>query len=85
MSDFSGCFESAIFEDNQSTIDVAKYPTMLPRTKKNSFKYHHFSQFMQDGSMSIQYVRADNQIGDIFTKPLPPSTFSYLRQKLKGW
>ena len=74
-----------IFEDNQSTIAIAKSPTMLPRTKHVSLKYHHFRQFMQDGSISIQYVRTDNQIADMFTKPLPPSTFSYLRQKLMGW
>ena len=36
-----------VFEDNQSTIAVAKAPSMLPRTKHIGLKYHHFRQFVQ--------------------------------------
>ena len=34
-----------VFEDNQRTIAVAKAPSILPRTKHISLKYHHFRQF----------------------------------------
>ena len=74
-----------VFEDNQSTIAVAKEPSMLPRTKHIGLKYHHFRQFVINGAIDINYINTTEQLGDIFTKPLPPSSFAYLRHKLMGW
>ena len=74
-----------LFEDSQSAIEVAKSPTMLPRTKHISLKHYHFRQHGQDGSMSIQHAPAEHQIGDTFTKPLPSSSIRHLRQKIMGW
>ena len=73
-----------IFEDNQSTIAVAKAPSMLPRTKHIALKYHHFRQFVLNGDIDIRYVNMIEQLGDLFTKPLPPASFTYLRHKLMG-
>ena len=74
-----------IFEDNQSTIAVAKAPSMLPRTKYIGLKYHHFRQAVQNGIINIEYIPTTEQIADIFTKPLPASSFTYLRHKLMDW
>ena len=74
-----------VYEDNQSTIAIAKAPSMLPRTKHIGLKYHHFRQFVLNGLIDIEYVTTDEKVGDIFTKPLPPSAFAYLRHKLMGW
>ena len=74
-----------VFEDNQSTIAVAKATSMLPRTKHIGLKYHHFRQAIQQGVINIEYVSTTEQIADIFTKPLPAPSFTYLRHKLLGW
>ena len=74
-----------VFEDNKSTIAVAKAPSMLPRTKHIGLKYHHFRQFVINGTIDIEYVNTTEQLGDLFTKPLPPSSFGYLHHKLMGW
>ena len=74
-----------VYEDNQSTIAVAKVPSMLPRTKHIGLKYHHFRQAIQQGIITIEYVPTAKQIADIFTKLLPAPSFTYLRYKLLGW
>ena len=75
----------SVFEDNQSTIAIAKAPSMLPRTKYISLEYHHFRQFVLNGTIDIQYVNTTEQIGDMFAKPLSPSSFTYLQHKLMKW
>jgi hypothetical protein len=74
-----------VYEDNQSTIAVAKAPSMLPRTKHIGLKYHYFRQAIQQDLIAIEYVPTAEQIADIFTKPLPIPSFTYLRHKLLGW
>ena len=73
-----------VYENNQSTIAVAKAPSMLPRTKHIRLKYYHFRQAIQQGLIAIEYVSTTEQIVDIFTKPLPAPSFTYLRHKLLG-
>ena len=74
-----------IYEDNKSTIALAKASSILPRTKHICLKYHHFRQFVLNGSIDIAYVQIEEQIADIFTKQLPPGSFIYLRHKLAEW
>ena len=66
-----------VFEDNQSTITLAKVPLMLPRTKYISLKYYHFCQFILNGSVDIKYARIEDEVGDIFTKPLPLASYIF--------
>ena len=68
------------FEDNMSTIAVARAPSMLPRTKHIGIKYHHFRSFVQQGKIDINYVSTNEQMADIFTKPIPAGQFKYLRK-----
>ena len=74
-----------VYEDNQSTIAIAKAPPMLPRTKHNGLKYHHFRPFVLNGLMHVECVSTEEQAGDVFTKPLPPAALTYIRHKLMGW
>ena len=75
----------AVYEDNQSTIAVAKAPSMLLRTKHIGLKHHHFRQHVTQGLIDVKHVNTSEQLGDIFTKPLPAPAFIYLRHKLLGW
>ncbi len=74
-----------VFEDNQSCIKVAESPKFTHRTKHISLKYHHFRQYVADGTIKIEPIDTREQIADIFTKPLDEKQFSYLRKKLSGW
>ena len=74
-----------IFEDNHACIEISKSPRMRPRTKHIALKYHHFRSFVQDKTVSIQYVETSLQIADIFTKPLDEPLFKHLRRKTNGW
>ena len=64
-----------VFEDNSGAIEIAKVPKMRPRTKHLNIKYHHFRSFVQDGSVSVQYVNTEQQKADIFTKPINQNVF----------
>ena len=58
------------------------YPKMLPRTKHLNIKYHHFREEVRKGTISIYPTRTEDQIADIFTKPLPEAPFMKFREKM---
>jgi hypothetical protein len=74
-----------VFEDNTGAIEIAKVPKMRPRTKHLNIKYHHFRSFVLDGSISVHHVSTDQQVADIFTKPLNQDAFERHRKSLVGW
>jgi hypothetical protein len=60
-----------VFEDNAGAIEIANVPKMRSRTKHLNIKYHHFREEVKKGTISIYHTRTEEQIVDIFTKPLP--------------
>eukprot|EP00984_Skeletonema_dohrnii_P035296 scaffold34901_cov389-Skeletonema_dohrnii-CCMP3373.AAC.1 len=78
-------FYCKVWEDNRSCIKVAESPKFTPRTKHIALKYHHFRQFVSDGTIRIHPIDTLEQVADILTKPLDGVKFSYLRKKLCGW
>lgn len=78
-------FYCQVFEDNQSCIKVAESSKFTHRTKHISLIYHHFIQFVTNGTIKIHPIDTQEQIADIFTKPLNEKQFTYLRKKLIGW
>lgn len=59
-----------IFEDNQSTIKVAKNPENHKRLKHIDIKYHFIRDKVSEGIVKIDYLKTDDQVADMFTKPL---------------
>jgi hypothetical protein len=55
------------------------------RTKHLNIKYHHFREEVRKGTISIYHIRTEDQIADIFTKPLPEVHFVKFREKMMGW
>ena len=78
-------FRCTVWEDNRSAIRVAESPKFTPRTKHIALKYHHFRRFVEAKTIIINPISTHDQLADIFTKPLPDSTFVSLRQRLLGW
>jgi hypothetical protein len=76
---------STVFEDNKGCVDLIAAPTMRPRTRHIAIKYHHFREHVRSGHIKIKWISTDDQLADIFTKPLPLQKFTTLRTKLLGW
>jgi hypothetical protein len=74
-----------VFEDNAGAIEIANVPKMRPRTKHLNIKYHHFREEVKKGTISIYHTRTEEQIADIFTKPLPEQPFIKFKEKMMGW
>ena len=70
------------FEDNSGALELARLPKLRPRTKHINLVYHHFRKHVRDGLISIFPIDTEDQLGDIFTKPLPQNAFLKHRKKL---
>jgi hypothetical protein len=68
--------------DNESAIRMADNPVEHSRTKHIDIRYHFPMDHQQRGDIKIAYVNTNNQLADIFTKPLDEKTFSKLRNEL---
>jgi hypothetical protein len=76
---------STVFEDNKGCVDLIATPTMRPRSRHISIKYHHFREHVRKGHICIRWISTDMQLADIFTKPLAAPKFTLLRQRILGW
>jgi hypothetical protein len=76
---------STVFEDNKGCVDLIAAPTMRPRSRHISIKYHHFREHVRKGLIRIRWISTDMQLADIFTKPLASPKFTLLRQRILGW
>jgi hypothetical protein len=81
----SGTLSANLFEDNRGAYELAKAPKMPPRTKHIALKYHHFREFVSNGTIKIHPISTKDQIADIFTKGLSTHAFKFLREQLCGW
>ena len=68
--------------DNESAIRMTDNPVEHSRTKHIDIRYHFLRDHQQKGDIKIAYVNTQNQLADIFTKPLDEKTFSKLRNEL---
>ena len=66
--------------DNQSAIRLVRNPEFHKRTKHIDTHYHFIREKYQNRDIDVTYVPSNNQIADIFTKPLPRDQFHKLRQ-----
>lgn len=76
---------SMVFEDNKGCIDLIAAPTMRPRSRHISIKYHHFREHVRKGLIRIRWIASDQQLADIFTKPLTAPKFVMLCKHILGW
>jgi len=77
---------SKIFENNNACITLATTEMHFkPRTKHISIKFHHFYDKIRDGTLTVIKIGTNENIADIFTKPLSRIKFHHLRRLLMGW
>jgi hypothetical protein len=71
-----------IYYDNTSTINISKNSVMHSKTKHIPIKYHFLREQVVEKNIRVEYVGTKEQVGYIFTKPLPWEALEYLRQRL---
>jgi Reverse transcriptase (RNA-dependent DNA polymerase) len=73
-----------LYEDNKSTIALTQGPGAWSRTKHFKVRYHHIKLAIKEEIVSIKYCPTNEQLADLFTKPLPAFKFTPLRDQLLG-
>jgi hypothetical protein len=68
--------------DNESTVKIATNPVQHSRTKHIDIRHHFLRDHMKKGDIKIDGIGMDDQLADIFTKPLDESLFCKLRNEL---
>ena len=67
-----------IFCDNTSAIVISKNPVQYSRTKHIDIMHHFIREHVMNGTVELHFVPTEQQLVDIFTKPLDEVTFSIL-------
>jgi len=68
--------------DNESAIKMTQNPVQHTRTKHIDVRHHFIRDHQQKGDISIQGIGTEDQLADIFTKPLDEKRFCKLRNEL---
>ncbi|RVW60174.1 Copia protein [Vitis vinifera] len=68
--------------DNISAVSILKNPVFHGRTKHIKIKYHFIREVQQSNEVLLVHCSSENQLTDIFTKPLPMERFEALKQKI---
>jgi hypothetical protein len=73
---------SLLMADNQGAIVLSEDQSNHARTKHIDVRYHFVRERTANGDILVKYVRSCDNVADIFTKPLPPASFTLLRRRL---
>jgi hypothetical protein len=69
--------------DNTSAISLSKNLVQHSKSKHIPIKYHYLRDHAENKNIKLEYVPTQEQVADIFTKPLSRDVFEYIRQKLR--
>jgi hypothetical protein len=68
--------------DNESAIRMADNPVEHSRTKHIDIRHHFLRDHQQKEDIEVYHINTENQLADIFTKPLDEKRFCRLRSEL---
>jgi len=71
-----------IFCDNQRCIKLSENPVHHDKTKHIENRFHYIRDIVQKGAVKLEYIATEDQVADVFTKPLSKTKFEYFRDKL---
>jgi len=83
LKDFGINFkEVSLLCDNESVVKLTNNPVQHSRTKYIDVRYHFIRDHQQKGDICIESIGTDDQLADIFTKPLDEKRFCKPRNEL---
>jgi hypothetical protein len=68
--------------DNESAVKIANNLVQHSRTKHIDICHHFLRDHVAKGDIILEGVRSEDQLADIFTKPLDKTRFCMLRNEL---
>ena len=68
--------------DNTSAINLSKNPIQHSRTKHIDIRHHFLRDHVKNGDISLDFVDTNNQLADIFTKPLNEERLNFIKHDL---
>lgn len=77
--------EAVVYQDNESTIHLATNgPTQRGKSKWMDVRYFAVKELVEQKVIKLRFVRSEDNIADILTKPLAGQLFLRLRELLLG-
>ena len=71
-----------IYCDNTSAINLSKNPVYHSRTKYIEARHHFLRDHVAKNDVKLEFIPTNDQLADIFTKPLDESQFVKIRRNL---
>jgi hypothetical protein len=68
--------------DNKSTLSFIKNFVHHDRSKYIDVRFHLIGEYANRGQIEVDFIRTDEQLGDVLTKPLGKSKFRELCMKI---
>ena len=68
--------------DNTSTINISKNPIQQSRTKHIEIRHHFIRDHIKNEDIILEFVSTEDQLVDIFMKPLNGDRFEQIRGEL---
>ena len=68
--------------DNTSAINLIKNPIQHLRTKHIDIRHHFLHDHVQNSDISLKFVDTNNQLTDIFTKPLNEERLNFIKHDI---
>ena len=73
---------TTIYCDNISLIALSKNLIFHGRSKHIEIRYHFIRELVENGDIKMEFCKSEQQLVDIFTKPLGIESFVHLREYL---
>ena len=83
LADYNKKFDVvSILCDNTSAIDLSKNPVLHSRSKHIDVRHHFLRDHVNKGDIKMTHIETENNVADIFTKPLHSERYAKLRLDL---
>jgi hypothetical protein len=82
LLDFGVKFKVPFLCDNESAVKIVNNPVQHSRTKHIDIRHHFLRDHVSKGEIKIDGISTNDQLADIFTKPLDEQRFCKLRNEL---